>query len=308
MSNPILEKQAWFSKAAAPFALIITLAAAVAAIIIPFMSMAASMTYNYDGLVIPWWTALIAGAVAVTLGTSLRIQNPNDARVFQFFGEYIGTVRATGLYMTYPFMSTVKLSVKDLNFETPTSKVNDMNGNPINISAVVVWRVIDTAKAIFSVENYVSYLQTQAEAAVRHIAAAYPYDSADKMDEQGRAVPSLLGNSEEVNSRLQAELTERAANAGVQIVEVRINNLAYAPEIAQSMLQRQQAAALIDARKIVVEGALGIVEDTVAHLKSQNSTFSPEAQGSLTNDLLLVLVGESKVTPTLSVGSNAGRK
>lgn len=302
-SQNIAEKQAWYSKPAAPFALILAVIAYLAAPAMLIMSMAALGTATES--FIPMWLFIVPLIVALTLTTMIKVQNPNDARVFQFFGEYVGTVRATGLYVIYPFMSVSRLSVKDLNFETPTSKVNDVNGNPINISAIVVWRVIDTAKAIFSVEDYYSYLRTQSEAAVRHIAASYPYDSADKMDAEGKAVPSLLGNSDEVNIRLQTELTERAASAGVQIVEVRLNNLAYASEIAQAMLQRQQAAALIDARKIVVEGALGIVEDTVTKLEADNAGFTAADRAALTNDLLLVLVGESKVTPTLSVGATS---
>lgn len=304
MSSPnIAEKTAWFSKTAAPFVLILTVISYLAILTIPILSLISGFTETQE--IIPFWTIVFPLALALVLSTMIKIQNPNEARVFQFFGEYVGTVRATGLFVTYPFLSVSRLSVKDLNFETPTSKVNDANGNPINISAIVVWRVIDTAKAIFAVEDYGSYLRTQSEAAVRHIAASFPYDSADKTDTEGKAIPSLLGNSEEVNSRLQAELTERAANAGVQIVEVRINNLAYASEIAQAMLQRQQAAALIDARKIVVEGALGIVEDTVAKLETQNNELTARDRTTLTNDLLLVLVGESKVTPTLSVGANS---
>lgn len=241
------------------------------------------------------------------LSTVAHIQQPGNAQIYQFLGSYVGTSRRTGLFATLPFLTSRTISIKDQNFETPVSKVNDLNGNPINISAIVVWRVSDTAKAIFAVEAYDFYLQTQAEAAVRHVAATHPYDSGDNKDASVENVPSLLGSASIINQELFTEIGERAASAGVEIIEVRINNLAYSVEIAQAMLQRQQASAIIDARKIIVQGAVGIVEDAIKALETEAVQFTPEDRAALTSNLLIVLVGEGKVTPTLNVESTRKR-
>lgn len=253
---------------------------------------------------------IIVGLIIVisALYSSTHIQQPGNATVYQFLGGYVGTVRKTGLYATLPFLSGTVISIKDQNFETPVSKVNDLNGNPINISAIVVWRAKDTARATFSVEDYFRYLATQAEAAVRHVAASHPYDSGDTTIEVNKNTPSLLGSADVINEELLTEITDRAKSAGVEILEVRINNLSYAQEIAQAMLQRQQAKAIIDARKIIVEGALGIVEDTVKALSEDNKEISDETKGNLISNLLIVLVGEGKVTPTLNVDSTSRKK
>lgn len=241
---------------------------------------------------------LVTGFLAVALATSFIIQAPGEATVLEFFGQYLGTVRKTGLSMTFPFMKKRKVLVRTENFETPVSKVNDSDGNPINISAIVVWRLKDTAKATYAVDNYQAYLRTQAEAAVRHVAAEYPYDASTAEGD------SLLKSAEVVNGKLADEVGVRAEAAGIDIIEVRINNLSYSVEIAQSMLQRQQASAILGARKIIVDGAVGIVEDAVAHLATLHP-LEPAQQAKLMTDLLVVLVSESKVSPVLDVGSKS---
>lgn len=239
--------------------------------------------------------AVISAFVAVGLSTSIIIQAPGEATVLEFFGQYLGTVRKTGLSITFPFVKKMKVLVRTENFETPVSKVNDSDGNPINISAIVVWRLKDTAKAAYAVDDYEAYLRTQAEAAVRHVAAEYPYDAND----DGAA--SLLKSAEIVNNELADEVAVRAEAAGIDIIEVRINNLAYSVEIAQSMLQRQQANAILGARQIIVNGAVGIVEDAVKNLDGKY-VMNPEQKAKLMSDLLVVLVSESKVSPVLDVG------
>ncbi|MBC9705760.1 MAG: SPFH domain-containing protein [Enterococcus sp.] len=242
--------------------------------------------------------ALVSGFLFLALCTSFIIQAPGEATVLEFFGQYLGTVRKNGFSLTLPFMKKRKVLVRTENFETPVSKVNDSDGNPINISAIVVWRLKDTAKATYAVDNYQTYLRTQAEAAVRHVAAEYPYDTNDENAD------SLLKSAEVVNRKLAEEVAERAEAAGIDIIEVRINNLSYSVEIAQSMLQRQQASAILGARKIIVDGAVGIVEDAVKHLETTH-TMDPAKRGKLMADLLVVLVSESKVSPVLDVSGKS---
>lgn len=242
--------------------------------------------------------ALFSGLIAITLSTAYTIQAPGEATVLEFFGQYLGTIRRTGLSLTMPFLKKKKVLVRTENFETPVSKVNDSDGNPINISAIVVWRLKDTAKATYAVDNYQAYLRTQAEAAVRHVAAEYPYDTTDD------SRPSLLKSAELINQKLAEEVAIRAEAAGIDIIEVRINNLSYSVEIAQSMLQRQQASAILGARKIIVEGAVGIVEEAVAGL-ADTHTMTEEKKANLIADLLVVLVSESKVSPVLEVGKKS---
>lgn len=244
-------------------------------------------------------TTIITGFLFIALSTSFIIQAPGEATILEFFGQYLGTVRQTGLSLTFPFLKKMKVLVRTENFETPVSKVNDSDGNPINISAIVVWRLKDTAKAAYAVDNYETYLRTQAEAAVRHVAAEYPYDTHD--DENSS---SLLKSAEIVNNELADEVAVRAEAAGIDIIEVRINNLSYSVEIAQSMLQRQQANAILGARKIIVNGAVGIVEDAVKHLEDTH-TMEPDKRAKLMADLLVVLVSESKVSPVLDVGGKS---
>lgn len=233
--------------------------------------------------------------LVVAIGSSILIQTPGQATVLEFFGEYLGTIRKTGLVVTLPFLTKYHMSVKAENFETPVSKVNDANGNPINISSIIVWQLKDTAKATYAVEEYDAYLKTQAEAAVRHVAANHPYDST----EEGKT--SLLRDADIVNAELAREVGLRAAAAGIEIIEVRINNLSYSVEIAQAMLQRQQAGAIIAARQTIVDGAVGIVESAAESL-AQKHSMTEEKKAELVANLLVVLVSESKVSPVLNVG------
>lgn len=251
---------------------------------------------------------VLAAVISGGLGTMISVLNPGESLVLSFFGEYMGTVRRTGLVAVLPFMNKKLVTVRDSNFETPVSKVNDSNGNPINISAIVVWRLKDTAKALFGVDNYGNYLRTQAEAAVRHVASLHPYDAGvDAPDGSKTNAVSLLNGAEVVNQELFTEIQNRAAASGVEIVEVRINNLSYSVEIAQAMLQRQQASAIVDARKIIVEGATSIVEETVAQLRVDQK-ITAEEQSRLVSNLLVVLVGEGKVLPTIDVSTRTENK
>lgn len=236
--------------------------------------------------------------LASAIQSSYIVQSPGQATVLQFFGQYMGTVRQSGLSLTLPFLNKRKVSVKTENFETPVAKVNDADGNPIETSAIVVWRLKDTAKAIYGVQNHEQYLRTQAEAAVRHVASQHPYDTTDD------DATSLLKDAEIVNAELAQEVTVRAEAAGIDIIEVRINNLSYSVEIAQAMLQRQQASAIIAARRKIVDGAVGIVEDAVEELAKKHD-FDDSKKNALISDLLIVLVSESKVSPVLNVGKTS---
>lgn len=296
-----------FGSAAGPIVIVLSVIAWLGAIGLGILAISALLNGSVVGAIVSIAGALIVGFLGFVFSTMLSVLSPGESLVLSFFGEYMGTVRKTGLVATLPFMNATKVNVRDGNFETPVAKVNDSNGNPINISAIVVWRLRDTAKAMFAVEDYHKYLRTQAEAAVRHVASLHPYDAGapgvvEKLVD-GQEPVSLLNGAETVNKELFEEIQERAAASGVEIVEVRINNLAYSVEIAQSMLQRQQASAIVSARKIIVEGALGIVEETVEHL-GKDGTITENEKSRLVSNLLVVLVGESKVTPTLDVASN----
>lgn len=247
-------------------------------------------------------SAILVTVVGIIFASAIQstyiVQSPGEATVLQFFGQYLGTVRQSGLSVTLPFLNKIKVSVRTENFETPVAKVNDAEGNPIETSAIVVWRLKDTAKAIYAVQNHEQYLRTQAEAAVRHVASQHPYDTTDDQ------ATSLLKDAEVVNAELAQEVALRAEAAGIDIIEVRINNLSYSVEIAQAMLQRQQASAIIAARRKIVEGAVGIVEEAAEKLAEKHN-FSEEKRAALVSDLLVVLVSESKVSPVLSVGKSA---
>ncbi|HEU4335194.1 MAG TPA: SPFH domain-containing protein [Candidatus Eisenbacteria bacterium] len=223
---------------------------------------------------------------------------PNQAVVLIFFGTYVGTVRDTGWWWTNPFnlRKRVTLRVRSLNGQT--IKVNDKAGNPVEIAAVVVWKVRDSAQATFDVEDYESFVAIQSETAVRHLASEYPYDAEDH---EGL---SLRGSTDDVSGHLRKELQERLRQAGVDVLEARLSHLAYAPEIAGAMLQRQQAAAIIAARQRIVEGAVGMVEMALARLKEHDTVqLDPERQAAMVSNLLVVLCGERAATPVLNTGT-----
>lgn len=223
---------------------------------------------------------------------------PNQSVVLTLFGQYKGSVRKNGLHWVNPFMSKQKVSLRVHNFETAHLKVNDYDGNPIEIGAVVVWKVFDAAEAVFEVENYTDYVKVQCEAALRNLATAFPYDA----HEDGQM--SLRGNASEVVSQLKKEIEERLEKAGVEVIESRISHLAYAPEIATAMLQRQQASAIVAARQKIVEGAVGMVEMALAMLAEKGIVdLDAERKAAMVSNLLVVLCGERATQPVVNTGT-----
>jgi len=241
---------------------------------------------------------LLIGLSAVVAMRGLNMVAPGEARVVQLFGRYRGTIRDDGLRWVNPFTSRRRISTRVRNHETAVLKVNDAYGNPIELAAVVVWKVRDTAQASFEVDNYVDFVATQTEAAVRHIAIEYPYDA---HDEGGL---SLRGNAEEITEKLAVELHARVAAAGVRIVESRFTHLAYAPEIASAMLQRQQAGAVVAARRQIVDGAVGMVEAALARIAEQGIVeLDEERKAAMVSNLMVVLCGDRAPQPVLNTGS-----
>ncbi|MBT3151539.1 SPFH domain-containing protein [Streptomyces sp. CHD11] len=247
--------------------------------------------------------ALIAGGILIAIAAflamcGLNMVAPGEARVVQLFGRYRGTIRQDGLRWVNPFTSRTKISTRVRNHETAVLKVNDAYGNPIELAAVVVWRVEDTAQATFEVDDYIEFVSTQTEAAVRHIAIEYPYDAHDV---EGL---SLRGNAEEITEKLAVELRARVDAAGVQIIESRFTHLAYAPEIASAMLQRQQAGAVVAARQQIVEGAVGMVESALARIQEQDIVdLDPERKAAMVSNLMVVLCGDRSAQPVLNTGT-----
>jgi len=226
---------------------------------------------------------------------------PNEGQVQQLFGKYAGTVRTEGLRWTNPFFSKQRLSLRVRNFESSKLKVNDSDGNPIEIAAVVVWQVLDTAEAVFCVDDYENYVHIQTESALRQMAQSYPYDAHDD------SKPSLRSHGEVINSHLRDEIQTRLGKAGVQVVEARISHLAYAQEIAQAMLQRQQAGAIIAARTQIVEGAVSMVEMALEQLSKRGVVqLDEERKASMVSNLLVVLCGERGTQPVLNTGTLYG--
>ncbi|MFD0354983.1 SPFH domain-containing protein [Streptomyces sp. NPDC127110] len=257
---------------------------------------AASDATAAKAALIPLGFLLFLGSILAMTG--LNTVAPGEARVVQLFGRYRGTVRTDGLRWVNPLTSRRKISTRVRNHETAVLKVNDAYGNPIELAAVVVWKVADTARAVFEVEDFTEFVETQTEAAVRHIAIEYPYDA---HDEGGL---SLRGNAEEITEKLAAELATRVEAAGVEIVESRFTHLAYAPEIASAMLQRQQAGAVVAARKQIVEGAVGMVELALTRLAEEDIVdLDPERKASMVSNLMVVLCGDRAATPVINTGT-----
>ena len=237
---------------------------------------------------------------AVIVVSGLTVVNPNEARVLQFFGRYVGTIADAGFHWTVPLSTKRRLSRRVRNFETDRLKVSDADGNPVEIAAVVVWRVVDTFKASFGVDDHISYVAVQSEAAVRHLATSYPYES----HEDGRA---SLREGNVVSEELTIELGERVALAGVEVLESRITHLAYAPEIAQAMLARQQASAIVGARFKIVEGAVGMVQNALERLSElQVVDLDEERKAQMVANLLVVLCGDRNVQPIVNTGTLYG--
>ena len=240
----------------------------------------------------------IAAMIVVFLLGGLYMVNPNEARVLQLFGRYVGTTHKEGLRWANPFYTKKKVSLRVRNFETGRMKVNDIDGNPVEIASIVVWKVIDTAEACFHVDDYEKFVAIQSEAAVRNLATQYPYDAHD--DE----ITSLRGHTARVAGQLRDEIQDRLAQAGVDVIEARISHLAYAPEIAEVMLRRQQAGAIVAARQRIVDGAVGMVEMALKALARDNIVeFDEERKAAMVSNLMVVLCGESHVQPVVNTGT-----
>jgi len=235
--------------------------------------------------------------VGILTLAGLFVINPNEAVALLLFGNYKGTSKDNGLRWANPFYSKMKLSLKARNLNGEKLKVNDLDGNPIEIAAVVVWKIVNTAEALFDVDDYEDYVHTQSESAVRHLAGAYPYDGKD-------AEVTLRGTTDEVSERLQKELNERLDKAGVKVIEARLSHLAYAPEIAHAMLQRQQASAVVAARTKIVEGAVGMVEMALQQLGDKDlAHFDEDRKAVMISNLLVVLCSEHAAQPVVNTGS-----
>lgn len=236
----------------------------------------------------------------VFLVRGVFIVNPNEAKVLTLFGKYVGTVKDNGLLWANPFYMRQTISLRARNLNGQSLKVNDKIGNPIEIAAVIVWNVSDTAKASFEVTDFSQFVSIQSEAAVRHLAGTYPYDNF----EDDHALLTLRGGGDKVNEMLVAELNERLAQAGILVSEARISHLAYAPEIAGAMLQRQQATAVVSARKQIVEGAVGMVEMALAKLSEKKIVhLDEERKAAMVSNLLVVLCGDRNVQPVVNTGT-----
>ena len=295
----IAEKPARAAGPAAAFLALILLLAVMAGLIVLAVASTDAADAGEPGAV----ARVVGGFVGVALVVVLLVSSfvivvPGQTSVRQFFGQYIGTVRRTGIVLVPPLTTGKKVSVKVHNFETNELKVNDLEGNPVNIAAIVVWQVADTARAVFAVEAYEEFIKAQAESALRHVATTHPYD------EPGPGETSLRGGTDLVSAELAAEVATRVALAGLEIVEVRISSLAYAPEIAQAMLQRQQAGAVIAAREQIVEGAVTMVDQALRRLEEGDIVaMDDERRAQMVSNLLVVLCSDQRTQPVVNTGS-----
>ena len=234
----------------------------------------------------------------ILMAVGFYMVGPNEGRVLQLFGDYVGTDRQLGLRWANPFYSKTRVSLRVRNFESGQLKVNDLVGNPVDIAAVVVWKVVDTAEAVFEVDDYENYVAVQSEAAIRNMATSYAYD-----DYEGDAI-TLRGSGNEIADILQKEVQDRLGKAGVEVIEARISHLAYAPEIASAMLQRQQASAIVAARHKIVEGAVGMVEEALNKLSEREIvTLDDERRAAMVSNLLVVLCSDKAAQPVVNSGS-----
>jgi regulator of protease activity HflC (stomatin/prohibitin superfamily) len=247
-----------------------------------------------------------AGMILSVLGATLAFMtfggffliHPNESKVFTFLGKYVGSARTAGFFWTNPFVVKKKVTLRIFNFNSETIKVNDSLGNPIEIAAVVVWHVVDSAKALFNVESFQNFVAVQSETAIRQLATHYPYDAHDKDTE------SLRANPDEIAAKLKDHVQNRLDVAGLHVVEARLSHLAYAPEIAQAMLRRQQAEAIIAARAKIVDGAVGMVEMALRSLETQGVVkLDEEKKAAMVNNLLVALVSETEMHPIVNTGS-----
>ncbi|SDS25870.1 Regulator of protease activity HflC, stomatin/prohibitin superfamily [Paenibacillaceae bacterium GAS479] len=242
--------------------------------------------------------AAILTLLSMVLFSALTIVQPNQAKVITFFGNYKGTITDSGLWLVMPFSSKSQVSLKVRNFNSQKLKVNDASGNPVEIAAVVVFKVTETARASFEVDDYETFVEIQSETAIRHLAAQYPYDTY----EDASAI-SLRGNADEVSHLLLTELQDRLMVAGVEVMETRLSHLAYAPEIAGAMLQRQQAEAIVAARQKIVDGAVGMVESALQQLENRGIILDDERRAAMINNLMVAIVSERGTTPIINAGT-----
>ncbi len=276
----------------------------LALVIIPGMNILVAW-YVYRMIQIESVTGLFIGILAMIIVLicykGFFMVHPNQAKVLQLFGAYVGSVREPGLRWANPFYSKEAVSLRVRNFESEVLKVNDHSGNPIKIAAVVVWKVVDSAEAIFEVDDYESFVHIQSEAALRNLATSYPYEIHD--DDSGQGI-ALRSSPHEIATQLQAEVQDRLDKAGVEVIEARISHLAYAEEIASAMLKRQQAQAIVAARRQIVDGAVGMVRMALDELRDQQVIeMDDERKASMVSNLLVVLCGEENAQPVLNTGS-----
>ncbi|UJF32288.1 SPFH domain-containing protein [Paenibacillus hexagrammi] len=249
-------------------------------------------------LIQEWFvTGMIVVIIGILFSSTITIIQPNEASVITFFGKYAGTIRKSGLWLVIPFSTRKKISLRVRNFNSVKLKVNDVDGNPIEIAAVVVFRVVDTYKALFEVDNYHKFVEIQSETALRHVATKYPYD---RYEGEGS---SLRGNASEVAEELSQELQERLSVAGVEIMEARLTHLAYSTEIASAMLQRQQASAILSARQKIVEGAVGMVQMAISQLEADGLQLDEEKKAAMINNLLVAIVSDRSANPVINTGT-----
>jgi regulator of protease activity HflC (stomatin/prohibitin superfamily) len=291
-SQPMRERSAWYIPGVPMLVFGLVL---VAAMVAAFWQ--ASLHSGGTAVALDWIGAvLIVAATLVFRG--LTPVAPGRAHVVQLFGRYRGTIREPGMQWVNPFANRIPVSTRIRNLETTQAKVNDADGNPIEIAAVVVWQVQDTAQATYSVDDYLEFVAIQAETAVRHIASSYPYDS------RGTDAMSLRENADEITQKLSAELTNRVSVAGVQVVETRLTRLSYAPEIAQAMLRQQQASAVVGARSKIVEGAVGMVKMALERLDEESVVeLDEERKAAMVSNLLVVLCSEQATQQVVNTGS-----
>ena len=262
---------------------------------IAVLAAAALLSVLHEQIVV----AALLLVVAVVFATGVTIVQPNQAKVVIFFGRYLGTIRDSGLFLTVPLTIRQNVSLRVRNFTSSKLKVNDVQGNPIEIAAVIVFRVIDSAKAVFDVDHYEEFVEIQSEAAIRHVATKYPYDTFGDEDEI-----TLRGNADVISDVLAAELQERLRVAGVEVMEARLTHLAYSPEIASAMLQRQQAAAILAARKKIVEGAVSMAQMAIEQLDKEGILeLDDERKANMVNNLMVAIVSERATQPVINTGS-----
>ncbi|MEK4875098.1 SPFH domain-containing protein [Bacillus sp. FSL W8-0102] len=276
------EKNAWHMNGFIGILLIIALLA------VAFLAMSRDHFFRSILLVI----------IAILIGSGLTIVQPNQANVVVFFGRYVGTIRKSGIALTVPFTNKKKVSLRVRNFNSKKLKVNDVEGNPIEIASVIVFKVIDSAKATFDVDDYEEFVEIQSEAAIRHVATKYPYDTLDDHH------ITLRGNADIVSKELADELQERLNVAGVQVIEARLTHLAYSTEIASAMLQRQQAAAVLSARKMIVEGAVSMAQMAVKQLSNDGTIeLDEERKVNMVNNLMIAIISDRGAQPVINTGS-----